>query len=229
MYQKSDLYRQLAALGVPRDRAVLIHSSLRAVGDVEGGGEALLDALVEYVTAEGGLCCFPTHTWHLIGRDVPTLDLSKAETCVGALTRLALEDGRGVRTLNPTHSMVVFGDRARAEAFVKDDLFVASGTDPKSCYGKICEQGGHILLVGVAHNRNTYLHCVSEMLGIPNRLTKEPRTVTVKRKNGEIVQSALHAHHTDYTVDISMRFPKYETAFRYHGAITDGFIGKQCA
>jgi hypothetical protein len=35
----------------------------------------------------------------------------------------------------------------------------------------------------------------------------------------------MRAHHTDYTHDISQRFPKFETAFRYHGAITDGFIG----
>ena len=29
----------------------------------------------------------------------------------------------------------------------------------------------------------------------------------------------------DGTDDVSQFFPKYEPAFRYHGAITDGFIG----
>ena len=131
MIQKSELLYQLAAMGVPRDRTVLIHSSLRAVGEIEGGGATLLDALVRHITSAGGLCCFPTHTWHLIGHDVPTLDLTKNETCVGALTRIALENGRGVRTLNPTHSMVVFGDAARVAAFVADEekqMFVPNMT-----------------------------------------------------------------------------------------------------
>ena len=68
------------------------------------------------------------------------------------------------------------------------------------------------------------MHCVEEMLGTPNRLS-EPREVVVKRASGEIVKRQLRTHKTDFTSDVSMRFPKYETAFRYHGAITDGYIG----
>ena len=121
--------------------------------------------------------------------------------------------------------MVVFGDRARAERFVADEGSISSGTAPESCYGKLYDMGGYVLLVGVAHNRNTYLHCVEEMLGMKNRLSAEPRQVVVLRETGERVTRLMYTHHTDFTIDVSMRFPKYETAFRYHGAITDGFIG----
>ncbi len=54
MYTKKALFTQLATMGAPRDRAVLFHSSLRLIGKVEGGAEGLLDAPVEYFTAEGG-------------------------------------------------------------------------------------------------------------------------------------------------------------------------------
>ena len=81
------------------------------------------------------------------------------------------------------------------------------------------------MLVGVAHNRNTYLHCVEEIIGTANRLTPEPLGVTVRLKSGELVRRKLRAHQTDFTNDVSLRFPKYETAFRYHGAIRDGFVG----
>ena len=121
--------------------------------------------------------------------------------------------------------MMVFGDRARALDFIKDEAHLVSGTDPKSCYGKLYRDGGYVLLAGVSHNRNTYLHCVEEMLGIPNRLAAEPGEVTVKLTSGEIIKCGLKARRTDFIRDISLRFPKYETAFRYHGAITDGFIG----
>ena len=89
--------------------------------------------------------------------------------------------------------------------------------------GKI--EGGYILLVGVGHNRNTYIHCVEEILGADNRVSAECREVAIKLKSGEIVKRSIKTHFTDYITAISKRFPKYEMAFRYHGAITDGFIG----
>jgi hypothetical protein len=71
------------------------------------------------------------------------------------------------------------------------------------------------------------LYAVEEMLGMHDvRLAKEPRTVRVKRENGDIVTGTVRSHKTVFTNDVSLRFPKYETAFRYHGAIRDGFLGR---
>ena len=44
MYTKSDLLSQLEALRIPRDRVILMHSSLRLIGQIEGGAKTLLDA-----------------------------------------------------------------------------------------------------------------------------------------------------------------------------------------
>jgi aminoglycoside 3-N-acetyltransferase len=223
IYTKEDILSQLAEMNIPRDRVVLAHSSLRLIGKVEGGAAALLDALIEYFTLEGGLFCVPTHTWANLKNEI-TLDMNDPATCLGALSNIAAADPRGIRSENPTHSMVVYGNRARALDFIKDETAISSGTDPNSCYGKLYREGGYVLLIGVAHNKNTYLHCVEEILGTPNRLS-EPRQVVVKRLSGELVTRQLRTHKADFTRDISARFPKYEPAFRYHGAITDGFIG----
>lgn len=224
LYTKADILNQLRVMGAPTDSIVLMHSSLRAVGEVEGGASALLDTLIEYFTSNGGLFCVPTHTWHNLNKEI-TLDLTGEDHCLGALSTLAIRNGRGLRTENPTHSMVIFGDRTMAEAFAADEPFVTSGTAPESCYGKLYTMGGKVLLVGVAHNRNTYLHAVDEILEIPDRLSEKPYKTTVKRPTGEIVERETYGHHTSFTNDVSLRFVKYETAFRYHRAITDGFIG----
>ena len=224
IYKKEDFLRQLSEMGVSRGKIVLVHSSLRLVGDIEGGGEALLDALIEHCTAEGGLLCIPTHTWGFLRREI-ALDMTAPESCLGALSSIALADSRGIRSENPTHSMVVFGERERALKFVENELFVSSGTAPESCYGKRFREGGQIMLVGVAHSRNTYLHCAEEMIGMPNRLSAEPRDVGVRLASGEIVTRRVYTHRTDYTSDVSLRFNKYEMPFRYHGAIRDGFLG----
>lgn len=223
-YTKEDILRQLAEMNAPLGGIVLMHSSLRSVGTVEGGAKTLLDAMIEYFTGNGGLFCVPAHTWHNLDKEI-TLNVKDPDNCLGAFSTVAIEDGRGVRSKNPTHSMVVFGDRARALEFIKDDLNVETPTDPRSCYGKIINEGGHILLVGVAHNKNTILHTVDEMLSLPNRMDNEFVPVSVLTETGEKCDRKIRLFFTDYTDDISYRFPKYETAFRYHGCIVDGFVG----
>ena len=225
MYTKQDILNQLEAMNAPKGGVVMMHTSLRAVGEMEGGAQGLLDAMIEYFTAEGGLFCVPTHTWSNPGDGKFTLDLTNPSSRLGTFPSVAAADPRGVRSVNPTHSMMVFGDRAAAEEFVKDDPFVLTSTSPKSCYGKIIDRGGHILLVGVAHNRNTILHCVGEMLDLPNRMMTKPRPTLIREKDGTVYERDIALYYTDYTPDISWRFWKYETAFRYHHCITDGWIG----
>lgn len=224
MYTKKDILSQLQAMAAPKDRVVLVHTSLRSIGPVEGGAQGLLDALIEYFTAEGGLLCIPAHTWHNLGKDI-TLDLGSTDTCLGAFSSIALQDPRGIRSRHPSHGMVVFGDRAKAEAFVADEPHLDSVTAPNSCYGKLCTMGGFVLLAGVGQTKNTYLHAVGEILQLPNRIADTPMDVAVRDPDGTVKRKKLRLFYTDYTSDISRRFWKYETPFRYHRCITDGFLG----
>lgn len=220
MVTKAEIISQLEQMNAPTDKIVLMHSSLRAIGAVEGGAQGLLDTLVDYFTRNGGLFCVPTHTWHNLDKAV-TLDMNSSDNCLGIFSTVALEDGRGIRSESPTHSMVVFGERTKAEDFIKDESSVITPTAPNSCYGKL----DFVLLVGVAQNRNTYLHCVDEILGISNRMEEKTSPLTIRRTNGEVVTRPTALFYTDYIEDISDRFIKYDTAFRYHKCIVDGFIG----
>ena len=225
MFYQEEIKAALAAMGAPQDGVVLMHCSWRSVGEVEGGCQGFLDALVDYFTAKGGLFCVPTHTWDNLGTDRITLDLCKAESNLGYLTVLAAGDPRAVRSENPTHSMAVYGDPARAAAFVAGEELVDTPIHPDSCYGKLYRMGGKILLCGVGQERNTYLHTAEELAGIPNRMLSEITPVTVRKKSGEVVHKGLRLFNEEGVGDVSLRFPKYETAFRYHRAITDGFLG----
>lgn len=224
-YTKEDLKEQLSELGAPKDRVVLVHSALRLVGEIEGGGAGLLDALIEYFTEDGGLLCVPTHTWANLGTDKITLDLENPENNLGALPTIALNDPRGIRSENPTHSMVVFGDREKAMRFIRDDGEVVTPTSPESCYGKLYDEDGYVLLLGVAQDKNTFLHCVAEKLKLPNRMSDKPIEVTVRKRSGEIISREIFLYETDYTEDISWYFTKYDTAFRYRGCVKQGFVG----
>lgn len=226
MYSEKELIGQLNAMNVPRDGIVLMHSSLRCIGEVEGGGEAVLDLLIRYFTEKGGLFCVPTPTVRnlLDGKEI-TLDMNSAENDLGVLSKLAAMRTDGIRSENPLLSMVVFGDRARAEAFVRDDAFITTPTAKESCYGKLATWGGYILLVGVGHEKSTYLHSVAELLDMEDRMDTEEQRVGVKRLSGEIILRKMRLYKCSKTIDVSRRFPKYEIAFRYHGGIVDGFFG----
>lgn len=223
MYTREQLFKQLEAMNAPKRSVVLMHTSLRAVGEFEGRGEGLLDALIEYFTSKGGLFCVPTHTWaNLSEREAkPTLDMRSAETCIGTFPNIAAAHPKAHRSIHPTHSMVVFGDSERAEEFISGEEKIDTSTSPLGCYGKIYDRGGYILLVGVAHANNTYLHSVEEMLDIPGRLSKEAVNCRVVLPDGTVTERKLH-HHIGH---ISENFPKYEPAFRHHGCIVDGFVG----
>ena len=223
IYKKSDITAALTAMGAPRG-VVVVHSSLRSVGRVEGGGEGLLDALIEYFTAEGGVLAIPTHTWHRLGEDI-TLDMKDGKTALGVLSDLAALDSRGVRSENPTHSVALFGDRKKIAELIRDEARLSTPTAENGFWGRLYTEGGQVLLIGVGLEKNTYFHAVEEILNIPNRMGEKPLPVAVRHKDGSVTRSSLRLYDADFSDDVSHRFPKFEEALRYHRAISDGYIG----
>ena len=64
MYTKEQLMSHLAEMGVDPKGTLLVHSSMKAIGAVDGGADTVLDALQEYM--KDGLLVLPTHTWSSI-------------------------------------------------------------------------------------------------------------------------------------------------------------------
>ncbi len=220
MISEEDIIKQLEPFQTAKGRPVLVHTSLKTVGAIEGGAEVFLSALRKYFTQDGGLLCIPTHTW-----DRTVLDLHQSETCVGILSNIAAGHPDGVRSMHPTHSMMVFGDSKRAVEFVHNEISVDTPTSPEGCYGNIYREGGYVLLIGVGHEKNTFIHCVEEMLRVPNRLTEDKVERTILHKDGRVEKRYLQWFDEEKIPDVSVNFGKFEPAFRHHGCITDGLIG----
>lgn len=216
MITKSEIENQLKKFN-SYGKPVIVHTSLKAIGEIEGGADTLLDALVSVFASNGGVLCIPTHTWKKC-----VLDLNKAESCLGVLPTIASARKNGVRSMHPTHSITVFGEKA--EEFVKNEAFVDSPTNPNGCYGNILQEKGYVLLIGVGQEKNTLIHCIEELLEIPNRLTKETITAQIIDKNGIVTDRKLRWF-DPIIPDVSVNFGKFEKAFRYYGAIEDGKLG----
>lgn len=219
MITKAQILEQLEQFSKAQGKIVVVHTSLKAVGEIEGGGETLLNALVEYFTKDGGLLCIPTHTWT---SDV--YDTRKAESCLGVLPKLAAAHPEALRTLHPTHSMAVFGDRIKAQKFVENEVCADTPANPKGCFGKLYENDGYVLLIGVGQTKNTFIHFVEELLRKPGRLTDYKVEKTIIHKDGTEEKRYLYWF-CETIGDVSKKFHKFEAPFRFFGCIEDGVLG----
>ena len=64
MFTKEEIMKQLEEFQHIKGKIVTVHTSLKAVGEIEGGGDTLLSALIEFFAQDGGILCLPTHTWN---------------------------------------------------------------------------------------------------------------------------------------------------------------------
>lgn len=220
MYTKADLQSDLRKMGVRPDDTVLIHTSMKAIGMVEGGADAVIDAFCEYLT--DGLFLVPTHTWATVNADNPVYDVRTSEPCIGWLPRTAAKRPDGVRSLHPTHSIWAHG--RDAEAFVRGEEKAGSPGAPGFCWDKLADMGAKILLIGVSHNRNTFIHSVDEKAGLPDRLG-DAYEVTITGHAGERMRVMMRPHRCSRTNDVSQFYVNFEKPLCELGAQTMGRLG----
>lgn len=175
-YNKQQLKDQLESMGLKGDETILIHSSMKSIGEVDGGADSVLDAWMEYF--KDGLLLLPTHTWKTVNADNPVYNPQTTPSCVGLLTNMFMKRDGVIRSLHPTHSMAGYGKSA-AE-YLAGEEYNNTPCTPGGCYDRLKDAGGKVLLVGVGHERNTYIHSVEEVLNVPNRLSNMPMELVIE-------------------------------------------------
>ncbi|WP_449536291.1 AAC(3) family N-acetyltransferase [Ferdinandcohnia sp. Marseille-Q9671] len=217
MYTKQDLLDHLEQLGIERNGTLLVHSSMKSIGQVEGGADTVLDALSEYM--KDGLLVFPTHTWSYIKAENPKFYVEESPSCVGLLTELFRKRPGVVRSWHPTHSVAALGNGA--QEFVAGNEKFNTPCARESSWGKLLDRKASILLIGVDLRRCTYIHGVEEWLDIPGRLTdSHEQLYTVLPDGTEIsVPQRRHIGHT------SEKYERVEEAFLDQDAMFKGSFG----
>lgn len=220
MFTKEELKQQMKEMGIKPDDTVLIHTSLKAVGPVEGGAEGFIDAFCEYL--DEGLFVVPTHTWATVSRDNPVYDVRTAEPCIGTVPKIAAKRADGIRSLHPTHSVWAHG--RDAANYVQGEENAGSPGAPGFCWDKLAERGAKILLIGVKHDRDTFIHSVDEYAGVENRLG-EPFEVTITDHDGQVLKRFFRPHKCSRTNDVSQFYVNFEKPLIELGAQSFGKLG----
>lgn len=162
MINRQDVEKMFDELGICPDSTVAVHTSLKSIGGIEGGAERLLDYYTELLPE--GLLIVPTHTWAVINRDNPVYDVRESVPNIGVFPQICAKEtfrrGNAIRSLHPTHSVAVFGKRAKD--YVTGEENTRSRTPVDGVWGRFYDEDARVLLIGVGLERNTYMHSIDE-------------------------------------------------------------------
>ncbi len=167
------LSADLRALGLRSGDVVLLHSSMRSLGFVAGGVQAIVQALLDVLGSEGTLVV-PTHTsdncdpagwhnppvpeawWPVIREQAPGFDPSRSPSqWMGVIAETVRTWPGAVRSDHPRLSFAAIGANAVdiTSGHRRDDALGES-----SPLGAIYRLDGKVLLLGCGHDSNTSLH-----------------------------------------------------------------------
>ncbi|NCO38091.1 MAG: AAC(3) family N-acetyltransferase [Armatimonadetes bacterium] len=156
----AEIVEGLRRLGVERGMKLMVHSSLRSFGHVDGGAEAVIAALVDAVGPDGTLM-MPSfnHGAPFKAGGANLYDPLETPTVDGKIPDTFWRMPGVLRSLDPTHAYAVWG--ADAERYTREHhLTLTMGED--SPLGLLAREGGYQLNLGTSHHTTTAKH-VAEM------------------------------------------------------------------
>lgn len=172
---KQKISDDLQRLGLSKNVAVMMHSSLSALGNVEGGAETVVDAIFDVIGTGGTLLvpAFRDSVWgdptnFAITDGCPCqqkLCPSRQPGFQGIIAETVRKRKGSFRSCHPTHSWAALGPAA-------ESLLVGHCNSPTPCgienpFEELVKMKGYILTLGVGISTITLWHYYEEILGVP--------------------------------------------------------------
>ncbi len=192
MLNPKQLITDLRQLGVKNDDIIVVHSSyngLRGEDLIEGGPEAVIEALKE--TVSEGTLLIPTFSYKNVDIDNRVFDVRNTPVCIGILPETMRLSPEVKRSLHPTHSLAAWGKDA--DEFTKHHYKDHSPVGVNSPLSEVYRRGGKIVMLGAPFARNTSMHGVEEMV-LPEYLFTENYDYNIIKEDGSILQMNVLRH-----------------------------------
>lgn len=206
---RDDIVAGLAEVGLRVGDTVVVHSSLSSFGEVEGGAEAVADALLEALGTTGTLVV-PT-----FNADPGAFDAETTPSQTGAVTEALRQRKNAIRSQHPTHSVVAIG---RLAEVITEDHHKVDAFARGSALFKVLQANGKILQLGTDHTTNSMIHVAEEIAAVP--YIDRQRLVAFKRPDGGVARRWIRRP------GCSQGFGALEDPVRERDLITEALIGK---
>ena len=207
---QSELELAFELCGIEKGDILLMHSALSSIGNVKGGSDTVIDALLNVLGDEGTLAVVAMSGQH-------PFDPKTAPSTVGIISETLRKREGAFRSLKPVHSVAAIG--RDAEALTSGHDVSETNCGEGTPYTKLRDMGGKILMLGVDMNRNTTLHSIEDIMDsyyLENRTVPAP--VYMKDHEGKtMTMRKFPPGHRD--------FLKLTSVLRRNGALTEGIAG----
>jgi aminoglycoside 3-N-acetyltransferase len=146
--------------GVVRGGVLIVHASLRAIGRVVGGPQAVVEALIDALGSDGTLL-MPVFSNPVPGQP---FDLRNTPSRTGLITETFRQRPGVVRSLHPTHSVAALGPLAEQ---LTADHARTSGLGVDSPFHKAAEAGARVLMIGCDLRACSLIHVAEAIARVP--------------------------------------------------------------
>ena len=184
---REDIADAFRRLGIRLGDTIVPHTSIKAIGWVEDGPQAIAEALLRAVGDQGTLAV-PTFTFQRPGNSpVPVID-PKTDSCdVGSINATFLRLDGVRRTTAWHHSFAVAGAAQGALCGIDPKI---SPLCEKGIFARLLELDARILLMGVAYTHCTAGHFVECLCQVPYR-QMVPLPAWLRLPDGTLVQKTF--------------------------------------
>lgn len=207
----------LVRAGISGGDILLVHSSLRSIGPIDGGADALIDGLLE-VVGPNGILAMPAFNYTR-PLPAPYFDVDTTPSRAGALTEIYRKRVESVRSFHPTHSIAAQGKRA-AEFLVGHEECRAFGVG--SPIDRLARAGGWVFLLGVTQTANSSIHVGESYAGVKKFHWQDgpPPVAKLRTSAGRVVEYPV-----DCSSSCSAAFNYLEYPLRRKGMLVDLNLG----
>ena len=168
-HQIHRIAHDLSALGIPRGSSLLVHSSLSAMGNIEGGSETVIKGLLKALGPEGTLL-MPALSYENVTRRNPVFDVRKTPSCIGVIPEYFRKRDGTRRSIHPTHSVCAVGPNTGT--FLDEHYKDSTPVGPHSPFRILRDMQGYILMLGCGLKPNTSMHGIEELVEPPYLFSK---------------------------------------------------------
>jgi len=153
--------RELADIGVRPGGVLLVHSSLRSLGEVPGGPETVIRGLLSALGGDGTLL-IPALSYKHVDESHPVFDANRTASNVGAIPEYFRTRAGTIRSVHPTHS--ICGTGKLAGELLRNHHLDCTPVGPNSPLSRVPDRNGQILMLGCGLLPNTSMHGIEELV-----------------------------------------------------------------
>jgi aminoglycoside 3-N-acetyltransferase len=214
-YDAAELLAALRGLGAVPGDALMLHSAFGAAHGFRGSIEQLTEVFIDAVGPDGHLLMvslpYRSSSFAYLSK-LKVFDVRKTPSMMGLVSEMFRRRPEVLRSLHPTHPVLVRG--RNAAAFVEGHPECLFPCGPGSPFDKLAEANGLVVFFNVAFDNYTFFHYLEHMVSsrLPFPLYTEetfdaqvldaagrPRTVktyvfapeAIRRRRFDLVEAAL--------------------------------------